>query len=175
MKTKKNTTSEATYGGGALRAPLAGSPACVFVFVFVLIYVELEFSPPPSPGSKAWKIKQENYQHFERSPPFFFFARSAEKFFWSTSFARSAEKLFLLIRAKRGENFLFIRAKRGENFLKYLFRAKRRENLFAYPREARRNCFTYSREARRIFFYLALLFLVQEARQPKRHPRSAGA
>ena len=32
---------EATYGG-VLRAPLAGSPACVFVFVFVLIYVEFE-------------------------------------------------------------------------------------------------------------------------------------
>ena len=43
---------EATYGG-ALPAPLAGSPACVFTFVFVLIYVEFEFSPPPSPGSKA--------------------------------------------------------------------------------------------------------------------------
>ena len=69
----------------------------------------------------------------------------------------------MLIRAKRGENFLFIRAKRGENFLRYLFRAKRREIFFAYPREARRKIFTYSREARRIFFYLALLFLVQEA------------
>ena len=41
MKKKRN--GEATYGG-ALRAPLAGSPACVFVFVFVLIYVEFEFS-----------------------------------------------------------------------------------------------------------------------------------
>ena len=49
----KNATGEATYGGGALRAPLAGSPACVFVFVFVLIYVEFEFSPPLSPSSKA--------------------------------------------------------------------------------------------------------------------------
>ena len=28
--------------GRALRAPLAGSPACVFAFVFVLIYVEFE-------------------------------------------------------------------------------------------------------------------------------------
>ena len=27
---------------GALRAPLAGSPACVFAFVFVLIYVYFE-------------------------------------------------------------------------------------------------------------------------------------
>ena len=34
----KNATGEATYGG-ALCAPLAGSPACVFAFVFVLIYV----------------------------------------------------------------------------------------------------------------------------------------
>ena len=54
MKTKnenKTATDEATYG--ALRAPLAGSPACVFVFVIVLIYVEFEFSSPPSPGSKA--------------------------------------------------------------------------------------------------------------------------
>ena len=56
MKTKnenKNATGEATYGG-AFRAPLAGSPACVFVFVF--IYVEFEFSHPPpplDPGSKA--------------------------------------------------------------------------------------------------------------------------
>ena len=41
IKTKnenKNATGEATYGG-ALRAPLAGSPDCVFAFVFVLIYV----------------------------------------------------------------------------------------------------------------------------------------
>ena len=28
--------------GRALRAPLAGSPACVFAFVFVLIYVYFE-------------------------------------------------------------------------------------------------------------------------------------
>ena len=28
--------------GRALRAPLAGSPACVFAFVFVLIYVQFE-------------------------------------------------------------------------------------------------------------------------------------
>ena len=34
----KNATGEATYGG-ALRAPLAGSPARNFAFVFVLIYV----------------------------------------------------------------------------------------------------------------------------------------
>ena len=84
---------------------------------------------------------------------FYLFARSAEKIFWGTSFARSAEKFFLLIRAKRGEKFLLIRAKRGENFLKYLFRAKRRENFFAYPREARRKFFTYSREARRKFLF----------------------
>ena len=37
----KNATGEATYRG-ALRAPLAGSPTCVFGFVFVLIYVEFE-------------------------------------------------------------------------------------------------------------------------------------
>ena len=30
--------------GRALRAPLAGSPACVFAFVFVLIYVEFELT-----------------------------------------------------------------------------------------------------------------------------------
>ena len=35
---KSNATGEDTYGG-ALRAPLAGFPACVSVFVFVLIYV----------------------------------------------------------------------------------------------------------------------------------------
>ena len=34
----RNATGEATYVG-ALRAPLAGSPACVSDFVFVLIYV----------------------------------------------------------------------------------------------------------------------------------------
>ena len=34
----KNATGEDTYAG-ALRAPRAGSPACVFVFVPVLIYV----------------------------------------------------------------------------------------------------------------------------------------
>ena len=34
----KNATGEATYAG-ALRAPRAGSLACVFVFVFVSIYV----------------------------------------------------------------------------------------------------------------------------------------
>ena len=28
--------------GRALRAPLAGSPACAFAFVFVLIYVKFE-------------------------------------------------------------------------------------------------------------------------------------
>ena len=56
----KNATGEATHQG-ALRAPLAGSPACVFVFVFVLIYVEFEFSLPPTPslGSKAWKKNNE--------------------------------------------------------------------------------------------------------------------
>ena len=34
----ENETGEATYGG-ALRAPLAGSPAFVFAFVFVSISV----------------------------------------------------------------------------------------------------------------------------------------
>ena len=38
----KNATGEATYAG-ALRAPLAGSPACVFAFAFVSIYVDFEF------------------------------------------------------------------------------------------------------------------------------------
>ena len=56
-KTKTKTQRVKQPTGGALRAPLAGSPACVFVFVFVFIYVEFEFSPPspspPSPGSKA--------------------------------------------------------------------------------------------------------------------------
>ena len=48
---------EATYGG-ALRTPLAGSPACVFVFVFVLIYVEFEFSPPPRPQPRFQGVKK---------------------------------------------------------------------------------------------------------------------
>ena len=34
----ENETGEAT-SRGSLRAPLAGSPACVFAFAFVLIYV----------------------------------------------------------------------------------------------------------------------------------------
>ena len=38
----KNATGEDTYAG-ALRAPRAGSPACVFGFIFVLIYVYFEF------------------------------------------------------------------------------------------------------------------------------------
>ena len=37
----KNATGEDTYAG-ALRAPRAGSPDCVFVFVFVLVYVKVE-------------------------------------------------------------------------------------------------------------------------------------
>ena len=38
-KTKTETIAgEDTYAG-ALRAPRAGSPACVFGFIFVLIYV----------------------------------------------------------------------------------------------------------------------------------------
>ena len=36
----KNETGEATYVG-ALRAPLAGSPAFVFVCAFVFVFVEL--------------------------------------------------------------------------------------------------------------------------------------
>ena len=54
----ENKTGEATYGG-ALRAPLAGSPACVFVFVFVLIYVEFEFSPPPTPQLRFQSVKKK--------------------------------------------------------------------------------------------------------------------
>ena len=37
----KQTTGEDTYAG-ALRAPRAGSPDCVFVFVFVFVYVKFE-------------------------------------------------------------------------------------------------------------------------------------
>ena len=37
----RNATGEDTYVG-ALRAPLAGSPACVSAFVFVLIYVQFK-------------------------------------------------------------------------------------------------------------------------------------
>ena len=39
----KNATGEATYVG-ALRAPLACSPACVSAFGFVLIYVQFEIN-----------------------------------------------------------------------------------------------------------------------------------
>ena len=38
QKENENAMGEAAYGG-ALRAPLADSPARVFAFVFVLIYV----------------------------------------------------------------------------------------------------------------------------------------
>ena len=38
---KKHSRGD-TYAG-ALRAPRAGSPACVFVFVFDFIYVKFEF------------------------------------------------------------------------------------------------------------------------------------
>ena len=38
----KNATGEATYGG-ALRAPLAGSPAFVFGFVFVFVLISVKF------------------------------------------------------------------------------------------------------------------------------------
>ena len=63
--------------------------------------------------------KQKNYQHFERSPPFFF-SRVARRNFFEVPLsreaqrncfclsARSAEKIFLLIHAKRGEFFLEI-------------------------------------------------------------------
>ena len=37
----KNATGENTYAG-ALRAPRAGSPDCVFVFVFVFVNVKFE-------------------------------------------------------------------------------------------------------------------------------------
>ena len=37
----KNAMGEDTYAG-ALRAPRAGFPACVFAFVFVSIYVQFE-------------------------------------------------------------------------------------------------------------------------------------
>ena len=56
---------EETYGR-ALRAPLAGSPACVFVFVFVLIYVEFEFSEsavPPTPQPRFQGMK--NHEKYE--------------------------------------------------------------------------------------------------------------
>ena len=42
MKTKAKTHRVKRPPGRALRAPLAGSPACVFAFVFVLIYVSFE-------------------------------------------------------------------------------------------------------------------------------------
>ena len=40
-KENRNEAGEATYAG-ALRAPRAGSPDCVFVFVFVFVYVKFE-------------------------------------------------------------------------------------------------------------------------------------
>ena len=56
-KTKPKTKRVKLPPGGALRAPLAGSPACVFVFVFVLTYVEFEFSPPPTPQPQFQGVK----------------------------------------------------------------------------------------------------------------------
>ena len=60
MKTKTERVKQPT--GGALRAPLAGSPACVFAFVFVLIYVpfEIPVSAKPLFGNlnyPFWKFK----------------------------------------------------------------------------------------------------------------------
>ena len=41
----ENKTGEATYRG-ALRAPLAGSPAFVFVFVFIVVLLSVKFFGP---------------------------------------------------------------------------------------------------------------------------------
>ena len=41
-----NATGEATYGGVALRAPLAGSPAFAFVFVFIVVLLSVKFFGP---------------------------------------------------------------------------------------------------------------------------------
>ena len=62
---------EATYGGGREDAPLAGSPACVFVFVFVLIYVEFEFSQSASrpPARKKSARRPPKRKKSPRRPP----------------------------------------------------------------------------------------------------------
>ena len=50
--------------GRALRAPLAGSPACVFAFVFVFSWVKLKLSstprPSPVPRREQKKAKQRS-------------------------------------------------------------------------------------------------------------------
>ena len=55
----KNATGQDTYAAppGALRAPRAGSPACVFAFVFVSIYVQFENFT----GKSALKCDDRNF------------------------------------------------------------------------------------------------------------------
>ena len=49
----KNATGEDTYAG-ALRAPRAGSPDCVFVFVFVFVYVKFELRKDLTLPGRVW-------------------------------------------------------------------------------------------------------------------------
>ena len=56
-KRKQKRNGEDTYGG-ALRAPRAVSPACIFVFVFVLIYVKFEFSESTRRPPTRKKLKK---------------------------------------------------------------------------------------------------------------------
>ena len=59
--------------GRALRAPLAGSPACVFAFVFVLIYVYFELIMKVIDDDDAFddderkKSKKTNFSSNDRS------------------------------------------------------------------------------------------------------------
>ena len=61
--------------GRALRAPLAGSPACVFAFVFVLTYVYFELimkvidddDDDDFDDDKRKKSKQTNFSSNDRS------------------------------------------------------------------------------------------------------------
>ena len=53
--------------GRALRAPLAGSPACVFAFVFVLIYVYFESIMKVIDDDERKKSKKTNFVSNDRS------------------------------------------------------------------------------------------------------------
>ena len=78
---------------------------------------EIFFAYPREARRKKFTYSREARRIFF---PTLFFSRVAQRNIFEVplkeSFARSADFVFLLIHAKRGEIFLLIRAKRGENF-----------------------------------------------------------
>ena len=101
--------------------------------------------------TKTRPKKTNNYQHFERSPPFFF-SRVARRNFFEVPLSREAQRnCFAYPREAQRNFFIYSREARRKFFEVPLSREAQRI-FFAYPREARRKNFTYSREARRTFF-----------------------